>query len=626
MGARAAGAIDYEGTWVVPAEADRVAELRAHAQELLEAHGIDAATLSDVSVAISEAATNVVVHAYVDREPGPMELRVEIRHGAVVVTVADRGRGMQPRADSPGLGIGLPLIGKLASAVDMRAGPDGVGTEISMTFDVPGLVGRPSVRDEEGRLAMLARIAALTESADWPAAGYQSLVELLVPELADACAIDLLEEDSRARRLGARVAFDDELSEWLAARAPVTAEIEATVPDLLVGRPRVIRVDDPDALAKLSHDEDDRARMEELGLRYWIVLPLIDDGAMLGSLGLGLRPERGHPRPMLSFLRAAADRVARGIARERITHDLRAAGARYEGILRHLGAAVTVHDREGRNIYANDAAVRLLGAESAEEVISSPPGTFASRFIMTREDGSPVRYADLPGNRLGRGEDAPPLLTRSVERVSGREYWLLTRATMIDPERGLIANIIEDVTESKTEELRQRVLARAGELFVSPRGYDETLRSLAEIPLPEIAEWCAIDVLEDGELRRAALVHTDPAKEELIERLLTRWPPRLEAEGSGVVARTGEPQLYREITDATLRAGAQSDEHLELLRGMGLRSAVVVPIRAGDEVLAALTLASAESRRCYDDGDLAFAQEFARRAAAALAGARNRDR
>lgn len=593
---------------------------------MLEAHDIDPAILSDISVALSEAATNVVIHAYVDREPGDIELRIEVRHGAVVLTVSDRGRGMQPRADSPGLGIGIPLIGKLATSLDMRAGADGIGTEVAMTFEVPGLVGRPSMRDAEGQVALLARIAALTESGSWPSAGYARLTELLVPDLADACAIDILDDEGRPQRLGARVAFDEELTEWLRNRTPVISEIEATLPDLRQGRPRVIRVDG-DVPEHLAHDPEDRARMEELGLRYWLVLPLATEGETLGSFGLGLRPERGDPRAIMEFLRAAADRVARGIDRERVTHNLRAAGARYEHILRHLAAAVTVHDRAGQMVYANEAAVRLLGAASAEEVVAAPPGAMAARFIITREDRSPVELADLPGSRLARGEPSPPpLLTRSVERATGREYWLLTRATLIDQERGLIANIIEDVTEAKSEELRQRVLARAGELFVAPRAYRETMEHLAEIVLPDLADWCAIDALSRGELERVALVHAEPSKRGLAERLRTNWPPRVEEQaGVGGVASTGEPQLHREITDAQLRESARAPEHLGLLREMGLRSAIVVPIAAGDEMLAVMTLASAESRRSYDEADLEFAVELARRAAAALAAARNRE-
>lgn len=92
------------------------------------------------------------------------------------------------------------------------------------------------------------------------------------------------------------------------------------------------------------------------------------------------------------------------------------------------------------------------------------------------------------------------------------------------------------------------------------------------------------------------------------------------------MARTGEPVLHREITEEALRRGAQSEEHFELLRGLGVRSAIIVPIRAGEETLAVMTLASAESRRCFDEGDLGFARELARRAAAALAAARNRGR
>ena len=92
---------------------------------------------------------------------------------------------------------------------------------------------------------------------------------------------------------------------------------------------------------------------------------------------------------------------------ERLAIELRGTQARLDGILGSLGEAVTVHDERGKTVYANDAAVELLGAQSIDEVLAAAPGEIAGRFHITREDGSPVQVQDMPGRRLVAGEDGP---------------------------------------------------------------------------------------------------------------------------------------------------------------------------------------------------------------------------
>ena len=87
---------------------------------------------------------------------------------------------------------------------------------------------------------------------------------------------------------------------------------------------------------------------------------------------------------------------------------------RLDAILDALAEAVTVQDAEGRTVYANDAAVRLLGASSREEILAASPGDLAARFIITGEDGAPVGTEDFPGRHVVTGEPAPPLLTRAA--------------------------------------------------------------------------------------------------------------------------------------------------------------------------------------------------------------------
>jgi serine/threonine-protein kinase RsbW/stage II sporulation protein AB (anti-sigma F factor) len=91
--------------------------------------------LSDIGVAVSEAVTNVVNHAYRDDGPGTVRVRVDVRPEEVELMVEDEGCGMMPRPDSPGLGLGLPLIATVSSRFDVRRSPRG-GTRLCVWFDL----------------------------------------------------------------------------------------------------------------------------------------------------------------------------------------------------------------------------------------------------------------------------------------------------------------------------------------------------------------------------------------------------------------------------------------------------------------------------------------------------------
>jgi anti-sigma regulatory factor (Ser/Thr protein kinase) len=117
-----------------PAVAASVAEARAAVSAFAEAAGANRDALAAVSLAVSEAVTNAVLHAYLDREePGPIEVRARCEADTVVVEVADEGRGMLPRTDSPGLGLGLPLIAQMTESLEVHD-RNGGGTEIRMAF------------------------------------------------------------------------------------------------------------------------------------------------------------------------------------------------------------------------------------------------------------------------------------------------------------------------------------------------------------------------------------------------------------------------------------------------------------------------------------------------------------
>jgi len=111
-----------------------VSEARNAVTAFAEAAGATGDALAAVSLAVSEAVTNAVLHAYLDRpEPGTVEVRAHREAGSVIVEVADEGRGMLPRTDSPGLGLGLPLIAQMAESLEVHDRRGG-GTEIRMAF------------------------------------------------------------------------------------------------------------------------------------------------------------------------------------------------------------------------------------------------------------------------------------------------------------------------------------------------------------------------------------------------------------------------------------------------------------------------------------------------------------
>ena len=121
----------------VPAVADQVADVRHAVLESARACGIGPAPRDDIALAVSEACTNVVMHAYRDAAaPGPLAVDAYRDDGAFFVVVCDEGTGLSPRTDSPGLGLGLGLIGRLAQRLEISS-HDPVGAKLTMIFAAP---------------------------------------------------------------------------------------------------------------------------------------------------------------------------------------------------------------------------------------------------------------------------------------------------------------------------------------------------------------------------------------------------------------------------------------------------------------------------------------------------------
>jgi PAS domain S-box-containing protein len=297
-------------------------------------------------------------------------------------------------------------------------------------------------------------------------------------------------------------------------------------------------------------------------------------------------------------------------------------------ILDSLAEAVTIRARNNHLVYANQAALDRLGFDTVAALRAADPQALMEPYDTTDELGNEIHMDDLPSVQLLRGEENPePLLMRSVGRASGEESWVLLKATAVRDDEGQIESavtIIADVTEATRATRRVQFLSRIGALLASSLDYQQTLRNVAGLAVPQLADWCAVDLFdEDGEREPVAIAHSRPEKLEMAERLRAYEPERLDPEqGLGRVLRTGESLLYTDIADELLVGAAVDDEHLRLLREVGMRAVLIVPLAIGTRTIGALTLVNSESGRSFDAGDVEFAEQIASRAALAVESAR----
>lgn len=167
-------------------------------------------------------------------------------------------------------------------------------------------------------------------------------------------------------------------------------------------------------------------------------------------------------------------------------------------------------------------------------------------------------------------------------------------------------------------------LAEASATLASSLDYETTLSSVAHLAVSQIADWCAVQIVEpDGSVRSLVTAHLDPARVELAKELNHRYPFDPEADsGTAQVLRTGISELVPDISDDMLAAVIEDDELLRIMRGLGLRSSMIVPLEARGRVIGAITFISAESGRHYNESDLQLAEALAGRAALAVDNAR----
>ncbi|HMD35639.1 MAG TPA: PAS domain S-box protein [Vicinamibacterales bacterium] len=202
----------------------------------------------------------------------------------------------------------------------------------------------------------------------------------------------------------------------------------------------------------------------------------------------------------------------------------------------------------------------------------------------------------------------------------------LTLSPVRDDDGAVIgaSKIARDITTRRRASLQAAFLGEAGAILAGSLEYETTLKAVANLAVPSIADWCAVDVLNDDDtLECVAVAHVDPAKVDLARTVRTRYDSPESPLTPASVVRTGTPAMVKEITDDMIVAAARGDqERIAVVRALGLRSYMIAPLTAHGRTFGTLSLVTAQSGRLFSDEDFRFAQEVAFRAALAVDNAR----
>jgi PAS domain S-box-containing protein len=226
----------------------------------------------------------------------------------------------------------------------------------------------------------------------------------------------------------------------------------------------------------------------------------------------------------------------------------------------------------------------------------------------------------VPLTARGRALGILTLLTAESGRRYGESE--LKLAEELGRRSGLALDNARLYDAAEDSRRRQAFLAESSAILSSSLDHQATLAQVADLCVPQIADWCAIDILgEGGGIDHVAIVHRDPEKSEVGRKLRERYPTNYEG-GIAKQVLSGKSFFWREIDDGLLAQTSQDEQHLAMLRQLGLKSAIIVPLIARGRTLGILSLVMAQSGRHYEQDDFNLAQEVARRAAIAIDNAR----
>lgn len=267
--------------------------------------------------------------------------------------------------------------------------------------------------------------------------------------------------------------------------------------------------------------------------------------------------------------------------------------------------------RTRRRVQYEDRAAIMADNPGIQELVMPPDRALAAMPLLVED-----RLLGALGISWPTSRRLPQEELAFLDAVAGQLAQALERARLYEAEAMARA-------AAETAATRLAFLADASRILGASLDLEATLSRLAQLAVPRLADRCAVHLLdEQGEPRTVAMTHNDPGRVESVRRLHEGHPTELRPNiGLGAVVRTGRSQYYPEITDGLLQQAARDEEHLQVLRSLGLGSAMTVALRDRGRIVGGITLLNDVPRKAGIE-DLALAEEFAARASAAVVNAR----
>ncbi|HEX9960381.1 MAG TPA: ATP-binding protein, partial [Pyrinomonadaceae bacterium] len=324
----------------------------------------------------------------------------------------------------------------------------------------------------------------------------------------------------------------------------------------------------------------------------------------------------------------AVEGVARDVTeRKRVEKEKAQLAEQIEAQRKHLQAMVSSvpgvvweawgePDENSQRIdFVSEYVEKMLGY-SVEEWLSTPNFWLTIVHPEDKESAARTALETFKSGKPGTNE------FRWIAK-NGRAVWVEAQSVTIFDERGNavgMRGVTMDITGRKQKEAAEKFLAEASTTLATSLEYETTLAAVAQLAVPHFADWCAVDMVSaDGTPSRLAVAHIDPEKVSWAHEIYERYPPHpSEPQGIYNVLRTGLSEFYPDIPDELLVAGARDEEHLRIMREIGFRSVMIVPLKARRRVLGVLSFVNSESGKHHTPEDLALAEDLAHRAAMAI--------
>ncbi|MFN6559224.1 MAG: PAS domain S-box protein [Nostoc sp. ChiSLP01] len=290
---------------------------------------------------------------------------------------------------------------------------------------------------------------------------------------------------------------------------------------------------------------------------------------------------------------------------------LREGEAKFRSLVESNMIGIGFWEKDGKITEANDALLDMLGYSRAELVSGK----------LNWQNLTPPEYAPLDEQVFIQMQNSSFCTPYEKEYIckDGSRLPILIGGSHFEGTLQRGAFFVLDITERKQAEERLRYIAQVSSLLSTSLDYEQTLEQIAKISVPQLADWCSVDIVnEDGSIRRLPIAHADPSKAELARQLQQYAQDDKGLSAVTKVLQTGQSELIPEVSDSLLVANTQNQEHLELLRQLGMKSLMIVPLTARGRVLGSISFVSAQSGRRYDRSDLTLATDVAHRAALAV--------